>query len=490
MPGEMVQTREILLPGAVIDGIVGPATGDDRFDSLCPSDGRLIARIPRCDAADVGRAVASARRAFDDGPWPRLTALERGRLLLRLSALVSEHAEELAALESLDAGKPLRQGKADIVALARYFEFYGGAADKVMGDTIPTADGFLAMTLREPLGVVGGIIPWNYPAQIMGRVAGAALAMGNTLVLKPAEDACLSVLRVGELALEAGFPAGVFNVVSGFGHEAGAALANHPGLDFLTFTGSPEVGVMIQTAAARNHIGCTLELGGKSPQIVFEDADLEQAVPVIINAIIQNCGQTCSAGSRVLVQQGIWQPLADALRARVRTLVAGPHDRDLDLGPLISEGQLRRVRSFVERAANDGIPLIAEGAIAPDAPDTGFYVPARIYGPVPPEHLLAREEVFGPVLSLIPFRDETEAIRLANGTDYGLVAGVWSRDGQRAVRVARQVRAGQVFVNAYGAGGGIELPFGGFKKSGHGREKGFEALYEFSATKTLVLRHG
>ncbi|NBN79107.1 aldehyde dehydrogenase family protein [Microvirga tunisiensis] len=490
MPEGTGHTGEILRPGAVIDGTVGPATGDDRFDSLCPSDGRLIARIPRCDAADVGRAVASARRAFDEGPWPRLTALERGRLLTRLSALVSDHAGELAALESLDTGKPLRQGKADILALARYFEFYGGAADKVTGDTIPTADGFLAMTLREPLGVVGGIIPWNYPAQIMGRVAGAALAMGNTLVLKPAEEACLSVLRVGELALAAGFPAGVFNVVPGFGHEAGAALANHPGLDFLTFTGSPDVGVLIQTAAARNHIGCTLELGGKSPQIVFEDADLEQAVPVILNAIFQNCGQTCSAGSRVLVQQGLWPPLAEALRARVRTLVAGPHDRDLDLGPLISEGQLRRVRSFVERAASDGIPLIAEGAIAPDAPQGGFYVPARIYGPVPPDHVLAREEVFGPVLSLIPFRDEAEAVRLANGTDYGLVAGVWSRDGQRALRVARQVRAGQVFVNAYGAGGGIELPFGGFKKSGHGREKGFEALYEFSATKTLVLRHG
>lgn len=490
MPLRTIAAGEVLKPAAIIDGERVFTPDGQVFESLCPSDGKVIAVIPRCDAAEVGRAVAAARKAFETGPWPKLTAADRGRLLMKLSALVTEHHDELSALESLDAGKPLKQGKADITALARYFEFYGGAADKVMGDTIPTADGFLAMTLREPHGVVGGIIPWNYPAQIMGRVAGAALAMGNTLVLKPAEDACLSVLRVAELALEAGFPAGVFNVVPGLGSEAGAALSNHPGLDYLTFTGSPEVGVMIQTAAAKNHIGCTLELGGKSPQIVFDDADLGAALPVIVNAIIQNCGQTCSAGSRVLVHKGIWDEVVEGLRTRIRALVSGPHSADLDLGPLINAGQLRRVQSFVDRALADGIPLVAEGAVAPDASSDGYFVPARVFGPVPVDHVIAREEIFGPVLSLIPFRDEEEALRIANGTEFGLVAGVWTRDAQRAVRVAKAVRAGQVFVNAYGAGGGIELPFGGFKKSGHGREKGFEALYDFSATKTLVLRHG
>ncbi|ADZ71949.1 aldehyde dehydrogenase family protein [Polymorphum gilvum] len=483
-------TGAILHLDAVIDGSLSPAAAGRRLDVLSPSDGALIATLPRCDAADVGRAVSAARRGFEAGPWARMTAAERGRLLSRLSNLVSEKIDELADLECRDTGKPLRQGRADIAALARYFEFYGGAADKVMGDTIPTADGFLALTLREPHGVVGGIIPWNYPAQIMGRVVGGALAMGNTVVLKPAEDACLSVVRVAALALEAGFPAGVLNVVTGYGDEAGAALANHPGLDFLTFTGSPAVGTLIQAAAARNHIGCTLELGGKSPQILFQDADLDAAVPVVVNAIIQNCGQTCSAGSRVLVQQTIWDEVVEILRARIRALVAGPHHLDLDLGPLISAAQVARVRSFVDRAAADGIPLIAEGAIAPDCPAGGCYTPARLYGPVPPAHPLAREEVFGPVLSMIPFRDEDEAVDLANATDFGLVAGVWTRDGQRGLRMARRIRAGQVFVNAYGAGGGIELPFGGFKKSGHGREKGFEALYEFSATKTVVLRHG
>lgn len=475
---------------AVIDGKVAASVSGGRIEMVCPSDGKIFATIPRCDAADVGRAVVAARRAFDEGGWPATPAVERGRILSRLSALIREHEDELAALESRDTGKPLRQGRADIVAAARYFEFYGGAADKVTGETLPVQTGFLAMTLREPHGVVGSVVPWNYPAQIMARVAGAALAMGNTLVMKPAEDACLSVVRIAELALEAGLPAGVWNVVTGLGEEAGAALSNHPGLDFLTFTGSPEVGTLIQTAAAKNHIGCTLELGGKSPQILFADADLEAALPVVLNAIIQNCGQTCSAGSRLLVEASHLDTVIERLRQNFRSLVSGPHDRDLDLGPLINAAQARRVAGFAEDAARAGVPLVAEGTVAPGSPQGGFYVPARIYGPVPLDARLAREEVFGPVLAVIPFRDEAEAVRIANGTEYGLVAGVWTRDAARAMRVARAVRSGQVFVNGYGAGGGVELPFGGFKKSGHGREKGFEALREFSALKTIVVNHG
>ena len=485
-PG-LTQSRPLWLN--LIGGERRGAADGRTIDVLCPSDGQPFAAIARSGAGDVDVAVRAARAAFD-GAWGKLTATERGRLLVRLGDAIAARVEELGQLESRDTGKPLSQGRADAVAAARYFEFYGTAADKVHGETIPFLNGYTVAVVRDPHGVTGHIVPWNYPMQIFGRSVGASLACGNACVAKPAEDAGLSLIRIAELALEVGFPEGALNVVSGLGEEAGAALAGHPGIDFVSFTGSPEVGTLVQAAAARNHIGCTLELGGKSPQLVFADADLEAAAPVLVKAIIQNGGQTCSAGSRVLVERRAYDEVAARVGELFAKVRAGPHDLDLDLGPMVNAGQKARVERFVATARDAGVPVLAEGQIAEGAPTGGFYVKPTLFGPVPRANDLATEEVFGPVLSLLPFDDEADAVRLANGTPYGLVAGVWTGDAKRSMRVARAMRCGQVFVNGYGAGGGIELPFGGVKKSGHGREKGFEALYEFSASKTIVLNHG
>jgi len=464
--------------------------GGGTVDVVSPSDGQVFAHIARGNAEDIDQAVAAARNAFEEGDWGRLSAVERGRVLMKLGELITQNANDLAALEARDTGKPMGQARADMVAAARYFEYYGAAADKVHGDTIPFMEGYSVTTLREPHGVTGHIIPWNYPAQMFGRTLAPALAMGNATVLKPAEEACLTPLRITALAQEAGFPGGAINVVTGLGEEAGAALSSHSDVNFLAFTGSPEVGELIQTSAAGNHIGCVLELGGKSPQIIFADADLEAALPVVLNAIVQNGGQTCSAGSRVLIERSIFDDVVDVLKDRFVELTAGPHDADLNCGGLISAGQAKRVEGFIESAEREAIPLLARGKIADGAPEGGYYVAPALFGPVPEESELANEEVFGPVLSVLAFEDEADAVRLANATDYGLVAGIWTRDAGRLMRVAKRVKCGQIFLNGYGAGGGIELPFGGVKKSGHGREKGFEAMLEFCATKTLVFNHG
>ena len=466
-----------------------PAASGETISVLSPVDGEAFETLARGREVDDDTAVSAAQRALA-GAWGSMTATERGRVLSKLAQKISENVEDLARLESRDTGKPMTTARNDIVVLARYFEFYGGAADKVHGQIVPFLNGYTVSVLREPFGVTAHIIPWNYPAQMLGRTLAPALAMGNATVLKPAEDACLSTLKIAQLAAEAGLPEGALNIVTGYGHEAGAALAGHPGIDFVTFTGSNEVGTLVQQAAARNAVKCVLELGGKSPQIVFADADLDRAVPAVVKAIIQNTGQTCTAGSRLLVERTIYKEFLKRVAEAFSAVRVGTPDMDLDCGPVVNRSQFDRVNGMVDAAKNAGTPVLAQGQLAAGLPSGGYFVRPVLFGDVPRTSALAQHEVFGPVLGAFPFEDEADAIALANGTDYGLLAAVWTENGGRQQRVAKAVRCGQVFINCYGAGGGVELPFGGVKRSGHGREKGFLALEEMSTTKTLVQFHG
>jgi aldehyde dehydrogenase (NAD+) len=464
------------------------AASGERVPVIDPSDGKPFSQLARGGAADIDRAVKAARSAFD-GAWGKLSPVDRSRLLMKLAHAIAEHHETLAQLESRDCGKPTKQARADATACARYFEFYAGAADKLHGETIPYTQGYSVMTWREAHGVTGHIIPWNYPMQIFGRSVGAALAVGNACVVKPAEDACLTLLYIAQLAANVGFPEGALNVVTGLGAEAGAALAAHPGIDHISFTGSPTTGAFVAQAAAKHHCPVTLELGGKGAQTVFDDADFELALPAIVNAIIQNAGQTCSAGSRVLIQQKSYDKLMGALSDRFSALKVGPAAKDLDVGPIIRANQLAKIQSMLEKGASHGARTVAQGTIVKGAPKGGYYQAPTLIDKVPATQFLAQEEVFGPVLVAIPFKDEADAMAIANGTHFGLTNSVWTRDGARALRMAKAVRTGQFYINNYGAGGGVELPFGGVKSSGYGREKGFEALIGFTQLKTVVTRY-
>jgi aldehyde dehydrogenase (NAD+) len=473
-----------------INGAMRDSIAEGRIEMIDPSDASVFGFIAAGGAKDVDAAVKAARATFDTGAWGRLDATQRGRMLARYAQLIERDAEVLTTLEMKDTGKPRKGAAADVAAAVRYFEYYGTAADKLHGETLNLANGFFGAVVREPFGVTAHILPWNYPIQMFSRSLAPSLAAGNAVILKPAEDASASTMHLAQLAAEAGFPEGALNVVTGTGAIAGDALARHPGVDFISFTGSPQVGTLIQKAAAEHYIGCTLELGGKSPQIVFSDADFEQAAPTIVRGIVHHAGQTCSAGSRVLVQQSCYDEFVSVLGKYFAAVKVGAPEMDLDSGPIISGKQKQRVVGFIDRARASGVPIIAEGTLAEGISPDGFFVRPTLFGQVSRANELAYEEVFGPVLAVLPFEDEADAIRLANATEYGLVAGLWTKDGGRQHRMAKQLRCGQVFINCFGAGTGVELPFGGVGKSGHGREKGFAALHEFTQSKTLVFNHG
>ena len=459
------------------------------IDVLNPASSEKIGEIPRGTKEDVDRAVQAASAAFRSEEWRTYSAFDRGDILFAIAEKLQANRDELAELETTDVGKPLSQGYADVDAAIRYFRFYGGAADKVMGDTIPIQDGLLDYVVREPVGVTAHIIPWNYPLQIISRSVAAAIATGNTVVVKSAEDTPLTALRLSEFFAELDLPRGVFNHVTGYGYEAGAALAGHPLINQVTFTGSVATGISVGQAAMANVVPATLELGGKSPNIVFADCDVEATVAGVVRSIVQNAGQTCSAGARLLVEESFKEEFLEKVLEQFGKLSIGAGIEDKDIGPILNERQFDRVMGMINIAREEGEILFGGNPVTVEGYEGGFYIEPTIVDGVSTNSRIAQEEVFGPVLTVFTFKNTEEALELANSTEYGLVAGVWTKDINRAHYLASRIDSGQVFINNYGAGGGVQMPFGGYKKSGFGREKGWAALDNYTTLKNVAVKY-
>jgi aldehyde dehydrogenase (NAD+) len=463
-----------------------PSESGKTFATINPSTGEEICQVAEADAADVGKAVKAARAAFE-GPWRKMRASERGRLLYRLADLIEANADELARLETLDNGKPLSIAKAvDVAKTVACYRYFAGWADKVQGKTIPIDGDFFCYTRHEPIGVVGQIIPWNYPMLMQSWKLAPALATGNTVVMKPAEQTPLSALRIGELLLEAGYPEGVVNILPGFGPTAGAAIARHMDVDKVAFTGSTEVGRFIMTAAAQSNLKrVTLELGGKSPNIIFADTDLDAAVEGAHMGVFVNQGQSCCAGSRVFVEQKVYDQFVEKSVARaLKRRVGDPLDPGTDQGPQVDQSQFDRIMGYIESGRSQGATLACGGE---RVGSRGYFIRPAVFSDVHDDMKIAREEIFGPVMSVIPFKNMDEVIARANRTDYGLAAGVWTSDIRKAHAVASGVRAGTVWVNCYHVLD-TRAPFGGFKQSGMGRELGEYALHEYTEVKTVTVK--
>jgi aldehyde dehydrogenase (NAD+) len=476
------EVQRLLIDGKQVDAASGSS-----FETLNPATGEVIARVAEAGPADIDEAVRAARNAVD-GPWGQLRPADRGRLLFQLADLIAASEDELVQLESLDSGKPVSAiRRQDLPAVVDTLRYYAGMADKINGQVIPARTDAFTYTLRESLGVVGAIIPWNFPLMIgMWKIA-PALACGCTVVLKPAEITPLTALRIGELALEAGLPAGALNVVPGFGKVAGQALVDHPDVDKITFTGSPAVGRQILQSAAGNLKRVTLELGGKSANIIFPDADLDAAVRAAGSGIFFNAGQVCSAGSRILAHESIYDEVVERLATRARAVRIGdPGDAATSMGPLVSEVQMQRVLDYIDVGRREGASIMAGGG---RCGDVGYFVEPTVFANVEHEMRISQEEIFGPVAAVIKFHDDVDALRIANGTVYGLAAGVWTNDIGRGHRFTRGLRAGTVWVNTYGPTD-IRLPWGGARDSGFGREHGEAAIENFTEPKVVWVNTG
>jgi acyl-CoA reductase-like NAD-dependent aldehyde dehydrogenase len=463
---------------------VPPATGV-YFDGQNPSTGEPLGCYARGDARDVERAVESAHAAQPQ--WAGLDAFRRGQILQRVAQFLRRDRQRLAMLDSTDVGKPLGSALNDVEVCARYFEFYAGLADKIHGETIPAPGRNLVYTVREPYGVIGQITAWNAPMGQTGRSAAPAFAAGNAIVIKPAEQANLSIFELVALCIEAGMPAGVFNIVTGFGAEAGQALVAHPLVRKVNFTGSADTGKLVMAAAAKRIVPVSLELGGKSPFIVFADADLDAAARSAAFTLTRNAGQVCSAGTRHLVDRRVMATFAERFVAHLKAVKIGAGPDDPEMGPVVSGEQLERILGYVELGKSEGATLALGGRrLVEGARANGFFIEPTVFTDVTPRMRIAQEEIFGPVSCLIPFDDERQAIAIANDTPFGLAAAVWTRDVARAHRMASKLQAGQVYINNY-HGVGVEAPFGGYKQSGIGREKGVEAMHYYTQVKTVIL---